>query len=379
MTPRAPIIAPLALLALAACTEPRQLVLSITTTAGVPCDVDRVRVVATAAGKTTIDQTLRGEHLPISVTLLDDTPDGTFHVDISGYKGGVEVLRASGPLQFSGHKAVEPVLLKSTCLPGAPCSLADAMAAGAAAAGSPDAACVADVTRYAASPTHDSFNNACMVPGFRAVLADGSAGPIELTALEPDLAAADFQFYGRQVHHVWVARDGYVSFATDNPDASHVLVPGALDRDIRHAGAAPPAQAVMAFWDTLTLGPAGVCYVIAGEPNHHVLYVTWTHACLTTPCGGDDLNFTIALEEGGSGRAVVVYDTMSARNMERAQGITATVGLVDDASGCPADQCALMTGLCKDGVTPCGYSQVFSSTVQIPKVPSMQFTPVVAR
>jgi hypothetical protein len=364
-----------AALALTACAEPRQLVLSISTTAGVPCDIDRVRVVATAGGKTTIDQTLRGERMPITIALLDDTPDGRFEVDISGYKGGVEVMRTSGPLRFADHAATAPVLLARGCRPEAPCELAEAMAAAAVAPGIPDPGCVADVTRYAASPALDSFTDACMAPDAKRVLVDGSAGPIAIPGIEAELLARDFQFYGRKVGQVWVARDGYVSFAPDNPDPAHALVPGALDRDIRHAGAAPPVQSVMAFWDALALGSAGVCYVIDDTADQRQLLVTWTHACLTTPCVADNLNFTIALEEG-TGRVVLTYGTMTAGNMDGARGINATVGLVDDASGCPADECVLATGLCRDGATPCGYSQVFSSTLQVPRLMGQQFTPV---
>jgi hypothetical protein len=51
-------------------------------------------------------------------------------------------------------------------------------------------------------------------------------------------------------------------------------------------------------------------------------------------------------------------------------------GLVHDAIGCSADGCELATGLCQDGVTPCGYSPVFTDTVQMPKVPDTQFVPI---
>lgn len=52
------------------------------------------------------------------------------------------------------------------------------------------------------------------------------------------------------------------------------------------------------------------------------------------------------------------------------------LGLVDSATGCPVEECALATGLCKDGVTPCGYSQVFSKTVREPRVQNWQFVPI---
>lgn len=358
-------------LALAACTDPRQLTLSIRTTAGVPCDLDLVRVVATAGGATTIDQELRGERLPVELTLLDDTATGEFHVDVSGYKNGVEVMRTSGALRFASHATVVPVTLERRCRPEVPCDLADPPAADPG-----DPGCLADVTRYASGDALDQPDEACGLPGADRVLADGTAGPVRLTKLEDALAGARFQFYGRQVRQVWVSKDGYLSFAPDNPDPAYALAPGALDRDIRHAGAAPPPRSVMAFWDRLTLRPAGVCYAMSGETGHHVLHVSWLNACLTTPCAtADDLNFTITLEED-SGRVVLSYGKMAASNDAAAKGINATVGIVDDASGCPADECALATGLCKDKQTPCGYSQVFSTQVQPGGPAKLQFLPV---
>jgi hypothetical protein len=54
------------------------------------------------------------------------------------------------------------------------------------------------------------------------------------------------------------------------------------------------------------------------------------------------------------------------------------VGLVHDATGCPVDQCALETGLCEDGATPCGYSQVSSNTAQPDGILNMAFSPIAA-
>jgi len=135
-----------------------------------------------------------------------------------------------------------------------------------------------------------------------------------------------------------------------------------------------------AFWDSLILGAQGVCYELKGQQ----LRMTWEHACLVheveQPCPSADntnnLNFTITLDASNQ-RVVLTYGTMSAGNRDRQQGATATVGLVNDATGCPVEECALATGLCQDGVTPCGYSQVFSNTVQMPGVQSIQFTPIV--
>jgi hypothetical protein len=366
----------LAALALAACTEPRQLVLSIGTNAGVPCDIDRVRIVATAGGTTTVEQELEGERLPVSVTLLDDTPDGSFDVHISGYKGNLEVMRLSGPLRFSGRKAVESVLLESRCTPDQDCQVADAMTATVVSPATAALACGANVTRYTTSDAVEGSTNACTVPGTHRLMGKDLATPRRLTELEPALMSSDFQFYGRPVRQIWMSKDGYLSFGEDNPDPTGEIRPGPLDRDIRHLGVPPPRQSVMAFWDTLALRPTGVCYEIDGDPGNQQLRVTWGQACLTTECTSDNLNFTVLLDEH-SHRVAILYGMMSASNADGASGINATVGIVDDATGCPSDQCVLATGLCKDGKTPCGYSQVFSQQLQKDGLRSQQFIPVV--
>jgi hypothetical protein len=144
------------------------------------------------------------------------------------------------------------------------------------------------------------------------------------------------------------------------------------------AGVPPPRLSVMAFWDTLSLSSSGVCYALDGAPGSQKLRVTWAHACLTQECTTDNLNFTITLDET-SHQIALTYGDMKADNEPGAHGINATTGLVNDATGCPADQCVLETGLCEgegDG-KPCGYSQVFSKELKSDGIPSMQFTPIV--
>lgn len=367
-------------LVLVACASPRRIVLSIDTTLGVPCDIDQIRIVARSAGTTTFERSLYGARLPVAITLLDETATGSFDLEISGLHGGVEMLRATGSMQFSGHAETETVLLDSSCTPAMPCQVPAAMSAGATSPGA------RGVCQYAGSPALDSFEDACSVPGNTAVTVSGVTSPI-LLDLDDMLSGSGFQFYGRPISKVWVSKDGYVSFTPDSPDPGGVLSPGALDRNITGMGVAPPPQSVMVFWDTLSFRDAmnaavgKVCYVLEGSGDDRQLRLTWKHACVTQPCTPpDNLNFTVTLEER-SHRVVLSYGDMIAGNLDRALGINATVGLVHDAIGCPANECKLATGLCQDGVTPCGYSQVFSDTVQMPmaqmpKVPNMQFVPI---
>jgi hypothetical protein len=268
-------------------------------------------------------------------------------------------------------------MLDIDCPVDAACPLSGAAAgSGAAAAPGGRFQCGPEIRRYAAGSTGEGFVNACIVPGAISgkVLTDGSSGPVLLDKLGPALAGFGFQFFGRPVHQIWASRDGYISFGRDNPDPDHVLVPGPFDRGIRQVGAPPPQQSVMAFWDTLSLGASGICYELEGTGTSQLVRITWSHACLTQPCSSGDLDFTITLDPSTQ-RVVLMYD-LPASGGDREKGATATVGMVDDATGCEVDKCALDTGLCADGVTPCGYSQVLSNTVQTNGLHSMQFTPI---
>lgn len=367
-------------LALAACTDPRKLVLVIDTNAAIPCDIDRIRIRASATKETLVERSLQGETLPLRITLLDETPSGSFELEVAGLKDNDEVVHASGSLKFGGSEITQPVMLDVTkCGLDASCPLVDPMSAGAASATATTRfQCGSSVKRYMASPAPtDLFTDVCSVFGANTgkVLTDGSRGPVRLDQLSSLLPGFKFQFYGQPIHQIWVHRHGFVSFDRVSPDPNGDLVPGALDRDIRHVGPPPPRRSVMASWDSLAMASGGVCYDLEGPPGSQVLRLEWRHACFSdTSCGPDDLNFMITLEEN-SKRVVVIYGPMITADPSRAQGANATVGIVDDATGCPATECVLETGLCKDGVTPCGYSQVFSKMAQAP-LRSMQFRPV---
>ncbi|HEY0477036.1 MAG TPA: hypothetical protein VGD37_05900 [Kofleriaceae bacterium] len=367
-------------LGLAACTDPRKLVLSIDTNAGVPCDIDRIRIRASASGTTTFERSLDAGHLPLSVTLLDETTDGRFDVEIMGLKGDVEVMHVTGPLQFGDREVAQPVMLDLKCAGTTKCTVSDAMAVGST---SPPSSsrfqCGPSVLRYAAAMTSPDVTDVCHVltPHAGKVLADGSRGPVRLTDLEPLLPGFGFRFYGQPIHQIWVGRDGYVSFGRDTPDPNGDLAAGPFDRNLKKLGAPPPPRSVMAFWDKMSMGSQGVCYELDGAPGSQKLRLAWTHACLTDKCGSDNLNFMITLDESNQ-QVVLSYGTMTATPPERAQGATATVGLVHDATGCPVDQCVLETGLCKDGATPCGYSQVSSNMAHTGGMPNMAFSPITA-
>lgn len=368
----------LALASAAACTEPRKLVLSIDTNAGVPCDIDRVRIRATASRTTTFERSLDGAHLPLGVELLDETANGSFDAEIVGLRGDTEVMQVSGTLRFDAAMVTQRVMLPIECTADANCGLSGAAMGSAAPPDHERFQCGPAVQRYAAVTTSRDPTDVCNVPTPHAGKVAASAGPapVRLTDLEPLFPGFHFQVYGQAIHQIWVSRSGYVSFNGNQGDPSGTLAPGAFDRNIRKQGPPPPPLSVMAFWDKLTMSSGGVCYELDGAPGSQILRIAWTHGCLTDPCGTDNLNFAITLDESNQ-QIWLSYGEMTATPSERGRGATATVGLVDDATGCTADQCSLDTGLCKDG-TPCGYSQVFSGVAQPAPggVASMRFTPI---
>jgi hypothetical protein len=369
------IAALLALLALAACTDRKQLVLSIDTTAGIPCDIDHIRVRATASHTSMFEQDVTGGQLPLTVTLSDETAQGNFTLDVIGIKAGNEVLSATGPVEFGKGDLSAAIMLDPTCTTTSPCSLPMLMARGAAPAVTAHSQCVGRYT--AAVDPNPVFQDACTSVGDNVghVLTDGTKRVEEMSMLAGVLAQSDFRFYGRAVRHVWANQYGYIAFGTNNPDSTNTLFPGPLDSGITMAAAAPPQQAAMGFWDMLTLNTNGVCYAVSGDPGRRRLRVTWKQVCPGATCTTDRLSLTFTLEEDDAQRVLFTYDKLLAGASERLRGGNATIGLVRQADGCPATRCSVATGLCDDGV-PCGYTQISSNVAQ-PVLQSWIFTPVV--
>lgn len=361
-------------LSLAACSNPPQIELQIDTTAGVPCDIDKIRVRAMGSKAALFEKDIKNVRLPLVVKLSDETANGSFNLEVVGLHGTDEVLRTQGMLQFSSSDLVQRVVLESACTAERPCAIDQANQPNPVGVRSQ---CGDVVRHYNMMLSSELFTDACTVPGTNSGVVlntAGAKGAAKLGLSDEALAKFNFRFYGQPVRQVWAHEDGYIAFTPDNPDARNDLDPGAFDRDLRGVGVPPPRQSAMIFWDGLTLGPMGICYALEGSEGNQKLRVTWSGTCQTLACTSDNLNFSIVLDE----RTQVIsftYGAMTAANMTRAQGATATVGIVNDAKGCTVDQCSSATGLCANGM-PCGYSQEFSNTVQSGGVKAMDFIPV---
>lgn len=364
-------------LSLAACSDPPTIELQIDTTAGVPCDIDKIRVRAKGSQQSMFEKDIKGVRLPLVVKLSDETDNGQFELEVVGVNGTQEVLKTSGMLQFSSSNLTQRVVLEATCTTEKPCAIDQANPPTAVAVRSQ---CGDLVRNYNMMPSSEPFIDACTIPGTNSgnvLNALGAKGAAKLGLSDEALAAFNFRFYGQPVRQVWAHEDGYIAFTPDSPDANNDLDPGSFDRDLRGVGVPPPRLSAMIFWDGLTIGPMGICYALDGSPGNQKLRVTWAGTCQTSMCISDNLNFSIVLDE----RTQVVsftYGPMTAANMTRAQGATATVGIVNEAKGCTVDKCNNLTGLCDNG-TPCGYSQEFSNVQQSGGVKSMDFVPVKAQ
>jgi hypothetical protein len=369
-------------LALAACSNPTQIVLSIDTTVGIPCDIDKIVVRARGSSEATFEQELEaGARLPIVVKLSDETSDGSFMLEVVGVKAGAEVLKAQGQLTFGNADAGEHVILNPDCTAAKPCMLADLDPSTRTPAPVTGRFQCGDAVRaYMPSNTSETFIDACTVVTSNSgqVLDMGARGAVKLPLEDAVLSGFGFRFYGQPIRQIWAHEDGYISFATDNPDARNDLDPGSFDRQLLGTGVPPPPRSIFAFWDTLTLSSSGVCYALEGTSPNQKLRVTWSGTCQTTSCSSDSLNFTIVLDERTQ-KVSLTYGPMMAANMARAQGATATVGIVNDAKGCPVSKCTQSTGLCDDNATPCGYTQIFSKMAQPGGVQGVDFTPITAK
>jgi hypothetical protein len=367
-----------ALCALAACTSNKQITLSIDTTAGVPCDIDHIKITTKGAQTSSVTHGVSAGQLPLTVNLSDETDDNGFELDVVGMKGTTAVLEKKGRLAFTGDVAY--IVLEPQCAAGPtpacglPALVPDTATPPAAL---PRYGCGA-VARYAQQAGDAVFLDTCALPASKtATTVTGTMGfdanpvPKEIADLAPLLANSKFRFYGQPIHHVWVDRRGYLSVGETSPDPANSHPPDAFDV----SGHAPPPQSMMVFWDNLTASATGVCYSLDGDPGIRTLRVTWAHTCLVNVCSAtESLNFTAVLYEHTQ-RVDFTYGTMASANESGRTGGTATVGIVNQAPGCLVTQCNVQTGLCQDGKTPCSYSQVFSKTVQKAGVQNIGFEP----
>jgi hypothetical protein len=354
-----------------------EIVLTVDTTFGVPCAVDRLRFEVTGDGEpvTRVVQ-IAPTDLPGSFTLVPAGEPGPVSVRVTAFLEDVEVAEAVHDTEFVADVSREVrFLLDESCV-GEPC---DAVAGGLFEE-LPEPAvrkgCGADA--YLVRETFAVIQNACEIASEgRAVILEEADGEEVRSPFDPGMPFP-FRFYGRAVSQFWIGDNGYVGLGDDPPMA---LVEDIGDpRSLGEEGFSAPG--VLPFWDKLKTGAAGVCLAVDGVAPYRTLWITWSDACFLEqemqPCGPlafGRLRFSVGLEES-SNAIYVGYLDMGAdggANEDRAHGQSATIGITDDRpKGCDASECS-EAGLCENG-EPCGYTE-YSARETLPALPALEFVP----
>lgn len=361
--------APAALVLLVACADPTEVVVFADTELGVPCQVDRLRITVTGDGAPVVRETDAREPLP-SVTVLSDGGGAAFQVQVEALKAGAVVASATANGVFvEGTRRVLPMVVGRDCR-SAPCDLTAAAADFAQPTPPARASCEGVSSRYRVSAsTLVSGEDACVFPAVTAPtdvlgrITDQEVAVDEEGLVQHIADRFDFRFYGERIQKVWVSGDGYVTFGAAAPQA---LTTQVSNLDIATSGA--PRFGVSAFWDRLDFKATGkVCVGVQTAGDIDTLWVTWKNACFSaTPAcnAADDLTFSVGLEEK-TNRVIVHFENMQASDDAQARGARAVLGiLAPGGKRCDIGQCDLREGLCSDGVTPCGYTQVFAREAQ---------------
>ncbi len=356
------------LAALVGCADASELVVFVDTTLGVPCEVDRIdlRFEADGVVETRTADPRRGVE---SVAVLREGPGGPVQLRATARKGRAVVAEAIAtiPLDDGGRRSAH-LVLDDGCR-GAPCDRLASTGPFAEPAPVARRSCEGIAQRYTVrrSELVDPVDACAVAPRLREEMTNFTAVIGEERAPSPTFMAAlretfRFRYFGELVEHLWIASDGYVSFSETPPGAlaSQVRVGEALS-----SPGAPP-RSVLAFWDHLRVqAPGRVCLALVGSGDRETLWITWKNVCFEPSCAqGDDLGFSVGLEEGTNRVLLGFLQMESAEQEERARGNGAAVGLRGPgAPPCSAAQCSDQ-GLCDDGETPCGFTQVFASEPQ---------------
>jgi hypothetical protein len=285
-------------------------------------------------------------------------------------RAGVPFAVARDVAAFSDEESIElRFLLDRTCIAG-PCP---ALGVGGFDGLPPPAArrtCRGDA--YANVPTFFTVRDACNLTTAERVLQNTDEAELAYTTLP-----FPFRVFGVPVTQMWISPNGYLGFGDTAPNE------GTATGAARSLGTSDTfgSRGFLAFWDDLRTGPQGICIGVTGEAPDRVLSLTWKEACFSVnsaPCTSSDqgrLTFTAAIEET-SDRMYVGFHEMVATNpstADRARGLTAVIGITDDAPrGCPASEC-MPDGVCASGAA-CHYTEAHVLK-SVPVLPTVELVP----
>jgi hypothetical protein len=378
------------IVALVACRNPTEIVVTLDTNYGVPCAIDSLHVVATGSGgSVSEDVSLTNTSLPGSITLTPKDEVGPVSVTVTAMRQGMLFATATtattcDPLtpcakgedcvagkctfSFEDHGDLElRFVIDDTCIkqPCGPVGIG-----GYRALPKPVVHHGCGTEAYAVQATADFvLRDACDMQTTPTVVLQNVDAAESALALDPSTTLFPFNFYGHPVSGLWIGTNGYLGFGNTQPNAqqapSSPLGVGTF-----------PTDAALVFWDKLWTGPTGVCVTESGTFPNRLLWITWKNACIdgNAPCGPTPqsvLTFSAALEET-TDRIYFGYEEMAPAG--RATGANATIGIVHAGtpgctSGCGSD------GRCADG-TPCGYTQ-YSTAMSHPDITTttLEFDP----
>lgn len=371
----------LSLIALAACADPTQVVVFVDTTLGVPCEIDTFRIRIQGGGQESVEEVPAGNDV-VSWTILKESGGNAFTVRAEALRGGRVVASSFANAAFSPDATRQVILVLTEECAGAECDYSSTLGNLAVPAAATRASCEGIASRYTVDDSLTGLLevvNACDLDGVPREDFTGLDND-EVLVSEDALAGIlmnDFSFrlFGERVQRVWVTDEGYLAFTEAAPGATAEAVSN--QDGITSAG--HPQFAVMAFWEALDLQPTTgrVCAAMQNTGGRNTLWVTWEHACLTPCAVGDDLNFSVGLEEDTNRVIVGFLEMQSNVSPARAAGQEAVVGIMGDESpACVASQCQA-NGFCADGTTPCGYAVAFSRVMQTATWPAtFVFDPV---
>ncbi len=359
--------------------EPTEIIVTIDTTLGVPCAINRVLVeVTTGSGMTQSESIVVSDaDLPGSLTLVAGGNPGQLTVKVTGLLDEMVIATAEQLVEFADETSREVRFLLDEDCTGSVCGAKSVGDFSGLPAKAPRVECGQE--RYKVSGSSLALiNNAC-AGGTLAHLFVNGDDEMELESpLEPKMPFPFF-YYGKPVSTFFVGDNGYMSFTESAPGAvtSSVGDP----RSLGQAGGFP-AAGVLPFWDKLVAGPNGVCFRVDGDAPQRTLIVTWDRACFgpIATCGdstGGTLSFSIGLEER-TNKIFFAYHSMiaSGANADRAKGQSAVIGISGGGPpACNADECT-SEGLCANG-DACGYSEFSALTTVISgtPLPKLEFEP----
>ncbi len=344
------------------CANPTEVLVYVDTTLGVPCQIDSYEIkIEGAEDEVVVASATKQE----SIAIVKGGGGDAFRVQVNGLRRGEVVATAIANATFRANTTQQVLLTLTEACVEQNCDYTDDVGGVSILDPAERQSCDRFASRYEIQDQTGLIDivNACELGGLNTFQEFTSVVNTDMRVDDEDLLAAiadhEFYFFGEKIESLWVSDDGYLTFGDEGEGAT-------FDRVTNTEGITSPGHptnAVLPFWTNLFSTSGGtICVAVQDVGDQDTLWISWSGMSLNEPL--DNLTFSVGLEEG-SNRILVAFDTMtSASNPEDARGLSAVVGIMSpDGAACDVDQCDA-NGFCADGVTECGYAQVFANEAQ---------------